>query len=221
MVLQFEHNNFFRNELKEQKSFMSYMNKELDDMSKEFYGLRSQFAHLEKSIAQISDKQATLVNKMAAKPEDLEGNKDEDLKVIGVPHIKSLFCNMNLDNDGNGYESTLVKRRPNDSEFLDLDAKIDKSGIKEVKTLHSNEPTILDFKEFNYDNLSLIDCISLLQSVLNSPHAYSQNKAFTKHIIDAMMQCFEEKLELEVSIPRKLYDEWEPTIKIKIKIKDH
>ena len=30
MVLQFEHNNFFRNDLKEQKSFMSYMNKELD-----------------------------------------------------------------------------------------------------------------------------------------------------------------------------------------------
>ena len=39
--LQFEHNNFFRNELKEQKSFMSYMNKELDDMSKEFEGIRS------------------------------------------------------------------------------------------------------------------------------------------------------------------------------------
>ena len=34
-----------------------------------------------------------------------------------------------------------------------------------------------------------------------------------------MKQSFEEKLELEVSIPRKLYDEWEPTIKIKIK--DH
>ena len=31
------------------------------------------------------------------------------------------------------------------------------------------------------------------------------------------MQSFKEKLELEVSIPRKLYDEWEPTIKIKIK----
>ena len=39
MALQFEHNNFFRNELKEQKSFMEYMNKELDDMSKEFYDL--------------------------------------------------------------------------------------------------------------------------------------------------------------------------------------
>ena len=55
--------------------------------------------------------------------------------------------------------------------------------------------------------------------MLNSPHAYSQNKAFTKHIVDALMQSYEEKLELEVSIPRKLYDEWEPTIKIKIK--DH
>ena len=33
------------------------------------------------------------------------------------------------------------------------------------------------------------------------------------------MQSYEEKLELKVSIPRKLYDEWEPTTKIKIK--DH
>ena len=53
--------------------------------------------------------------------------------------------------------------------------------------------------------------------MLNSPHAYNQNKAFTKHINDAMMQTFEEKFELEVSIPRKLYDEWAPTIKIKFK----
>ena len=89
-------------------------------------------------------------------------NKDEDLKVIDVSPIKSLFCNMNLDNDGTRDESTLVKRRPNDSEFLDLDAKIGKSGIEEVKTLHSNEPTISYFNEFNYGNCSLIDCISLL-----------------------------------------------------------
>ena len=74
----------------------------------------------------------------------------------------------------------------------------------------------MDFKEFNYDNCSLIECICLLQSMLNSPHAYNQNKAFTKHIVDAMMQYFEEKLKLEVSIHWKLYDEWEPTIKIKI-----
>ena len=53
--------------------------------------------------------------------------------------------------------------------------------------------------------------------MLNSLHAYNQNKAFTKHIVDGMMKSFEEKHELEVSIPRNLYDEWEPTIKIKIK----
>ena len=31
------------------------------------------------------------------------------------------------------------------------------------------------------------------------------------------MKALEEKLESEVSIPRKLHDEWEPTIKVKIK----
>ena len=91
-----------------------------------------------------------------------------------------------------------------------------KSGFEEVKTLTSDVPTILDYKYFNYDNCSLIECISLLKFMMNSPNAYEQNKAFTKHIIDAMMKAFEEKLELEVSIPRKLYDEWEPTIKVKI-----
>ena len=111
-------------------------------------------------------------------------NKDE---VIDVSPIKSLFFNMNLDNDGTRDDPPLPIRRPKNLEFLDLDAKIGKSGIEEVKTIHSNEPTILDFKEFNYDNCSLIECISLLQSVLNSPHAYSQNKAFTKHIVDALM----------------------------------
>ena len=41
---------------------------------------------------------------------------------------------MNLDKDGTGDESTLAKRRPNDSEFLDLDAKFCKSRIGEVFT---------------------------------------------------------------------------------------
>ena len=90
--------------------------------------------------------------------------------------IKSLFFNINLDNDGTEYDPPLPRRRSKNSEFLDLDAKFDKSGIEEVKTSNIDEPTILDFKEFNYDNCSLIDCISLLQSVLNSPHAYSQKK---------------------------------------------
>ena len=65
-------------------------------------------------------------------------------------------------------------------------------------------PTLSDYKDFHYDIFSLIDCIYLLQSMINSPHAYEQNKAFTKHIVDAMMKALEEKLELEISIPRKI-----------------
>ena len=41
----------------------------------------------------------------------------------------------NLDKDGTGDESTLVKRHPNVSEFLDLDAKFGKSGMEEVLPL--------------------------------------------------------------------------------------
>ena len=51
-------------------------------------------------------------------------NKDEDLKVIDVSPIKYLFFNINLNNDGTEDESTLVRRRPNNLEFLDLDAKL-------------------------------------------------------------------------------------------------
>ena len=79
-------------------------------------------------------------------------NKDEDLKVIDVCPFKYLFSNMNLDIDGTEDEPPLPRRRSKNSESLDLDAKIVKSGIEEVKTLNINEPTILDFKEFNYDN---------------------------------------------------------------------
>merc|ERR1719152_391056 len=46
-------------------------------------------------------------------------NKDEDLKVIDVSPIKSLFCNMNLDNDGTEYDPPLPRRRSKNSEFLE------------------------------------------------------------------------------------------------------
>ena len=58
-------------------------------------------------------------------------NNDEDLTVIDVSPIRSLFCNMNLNNDGTGGESILVKKRSNVLEYFDLDAKIGKSGIGE------------------------------------------------------------------------------------------
>jgi hypothetical protein len=144
-------------------------------------------------------------------------HKNDDLKMVGTNPIDSLFSKNNIDNKGTGEESTLVRRRPDNSEGENLVEKSDKSGFGEVKTLSSDAPTLLDLKDFNYDSCSLIECISLLQSMINSPHAYEQNKAFTKHIVDAMMKAFEEKLNLEISIRRKLHDEWEPTIKVKIK----
>jgi hypothetical protein len=137
--------------------------------------------------------------------------------MIGVSPIESLFSDIKLDEKGTEDESTLARRRPNYLEGDDLNDKNEKSGFGEVKTLNSDAPTTLDYKDFNYDNYSLVECISLLQSTINSPNAYEQNKAFTKHIVEAMIKAHEEKLELEVSIPRKVHDEWEPTIKVKIK----
>ena len=69
-------------------------------------------------------------------------NKDEDLKVIDVSPIKYLFCNMNLNNDGTEYDPPLPRRRSKNSEIFNLDAKIDKSGIEEIKTLDVAKPTV-------------------------------------------------------------------------------
>ena len=127
--------------------------------------------------------------------------------MIAVSSIDSLFSKVKIDEKGTGEKSTLVRRRPDDSDGENLVEKIDKSGFGKVKTVTSDVPTLLDYKYINYDNCSLIDCIYWLQSMINSPHAYEQNKAFTKHIVDAMIKSLEEKLELQVSIPRKLHDE--------------
>ena len=102
--------------------------------------------------------------------------------MIGVSSIDSLFSKIKIDNKGTEEESTLARSHPDNSEGENHVEKTNKSGFEEVKSLTSDVPTLLDFKDFNYDSCSLIDCISLLQSMLNSPHAYEQNKAFTKHI---------------------------------------
>ena len=94
---------------------------------------------------------------------------DEDLKMIGVSSIDSLFSKFKIDEKGTGDVSTLVRRRPYDSEGENLVENFDKSRFEEVKTLTSDVPTILDYKDFDYDSCSLVDCISLLQSMINSP----------------------------------------------------
>lgn len=49
----------------------------------------------------------------------------------------------------------------------------------------------------------LLKSLKILQAMINSPNALEQNKAFTKHIAEAVIQAREDKLQQEASIPRK------------------
>ena len=71
--------------------------------------------------------------------------------MIGVSSIDSLFSKINFDEKGTREESTLGRRHPNISEGKNLVEKIDESGFGEVKTLASVVPTLLDYKDFNYE----------------------------------------------------------------------
>ena len=51
---------------------------------------------------------------------------------------------MNFDDYGTDDESTLPRRRPKNSESLDLDAKFGKSEIGESSTSNNIEPSISD-----------------------------------------------------------------------------
>ena len=83
--------------------------------------------------------------------------------MIGVSYIDSLFSKIKIDEKGTREESTLVRRRPYDSEGENLIEK----RFEEDKTLTCDVPTILDYKDFNYDSCSLIDCIYLVKSMIN------------------------------------------------------
>lgn len=150
-------------------------------------------------------------------PPDFFRSNNEEVKMIGVSSIDSLLVILNLMIMGLKKSQLYLEGVPMIRRVKNLIFFSSKSGFEEVKTLTSDVPNLLDYKDFNYYSYSLIECIYLVQSMLHSPNADEQNKAFTKHIVEAMMKALEEKVELEISIPRKLYDEWEPTIKVKIK----
>ena len=72
--------------------------------------------------------------------------------MIGVSSIDSLFSKIKIDEKGIEEESSLVRRRLDNLEGENLVEKFDKSGFGEVKTLASDVPTLLDYKDFNYDS---------------------------------------------------------------------
>ena len=49
--------------------------------------------------------------------------------MIGVSSIDSLFCKIKIDDKGTEEESTLVRRRPHNSEGENLDKKLLKMGL--------------------------------------------------------------------------------------------
>ena len=67
--------------------------------------------------------------------------------LFGVSSIDPLFIKIKNDEKGTREESTLVIRRPDNSEGENLVENFDKSGLEEVKTLTSDVPTILDYRD--------------------------------------------------------------------------
>ena len=79
-----------------------------------------------------------------------------------------------------------------------------------IQTTKADPPSLFKDDEIDFDNCNLSAVIKFLQKLAKTPDA------LIKHITDALIKAREEKLKLETSIPRKLEDGWEPTIKMKI-----
>ena len=92
--------------------------------------------------------------------------------------------------------------------------KIAESGLDGNMTLGETFPTVFEDDNFDFYNFTLSDDIKFLQKMAKDPNASKINIAFTKHITNALIEAREERLKLEASIPRKLQDGWEPTIRI-------
>ena len=73
--------------------------------------------------------------------------------------------------------------------------------------------TVVDHDAFDFDDCNISEVIMFLEKLARSPNASAINMAFKKHITNALMQVREEKLKHEASIPRKLEDGWEPSLK--------
>src|SRR3954466_14909300 len=78
--------------------------------------------------------------------------------------------------------------------------------------------TFINGSELDFDSCTLPEVINFLQRMTKDPHTSSLNIAFTEHITNVVIKAREEKLKLEVSIPRKLEDGWDPMVKIKLNI---
>jgi hypothetical protein len=147
----------FNNTKEEKLNKIDDMSRSIDRISHDVENLKLKFfvTKVEESIKALyvsmhESKKRTAM--LRAKREFLEKafssdcfhKNDEDLKMVGVSPIDSLFSKIKIDDKETGEESTLARRRPDNSEGENFVEKIDKSGFGEVKTLTSDVPTLLD-----------------------------------------------------------------------------
>ena len=83
-------------------------------------------------------------------------------------------------------------------------------------SLGDNAPVSFYDNDLDFYNCNLTEVIIFLQKLAKTPNSSKMNLAFTKHITNALIEVREERLKCELSIPRKLEDAWEPTIKMKV-----
>ena len=128
------------------------------------------------------------------------GPKYANGKQIGVRKIAiAPIKNQNLSNSSKTVSKRSAKINPDDNDPFRDDA-----------------PVIFYDNDLDFDNCNLIEVIKFVQNLAKNPIASKMNMAFTHHITNALVKVREEKIKSEFSVPRKLEDAWEPTIKMKV-----
>ena len=112
---------------------------------------------------------------------------------------------------------TLGRKSPKNLESENLSSeKIVESGLNDNLSLGEIFPTIFEDDTLYFNNCTISDVIKFLQKLAKDPNTSKVNIAFTKYITNALIEAKEERLKLEASIPRKLQDGCDPTIRIKV-----
>ena len=115
----------------------------------------------------------------------------EDQKTFSTHHIP-IPPNAPINGDAN--TSTVEQETP-----MNLETP------KQVR-LDDITTTLLHGSELDFNSCTLPKVIGFLQRMAIEPHTSTLNIAFMEHITNALIKYREEKLKLEISIPRKLQD---------------
>jgi hypothetical protein len=72
MQSQYEQNKLFTKTMNEQSTLLKNIGNQLENLNMEISGLQTKLANAENRISYMSASQSSLINKMAAKPEDID-----------------------------------------------------------------------------------------------------------------------------------------------------